>query len=147
MDTASFVGFLLSHKAIREVGLPLKEMFIYFDDTEYSLRIRRKGIMFTIQASKIVHGEQTKSFEGSAWGPSPSGWRKYYAIRNQIYTYRKYGKPRLAFYRRLFNVTCDDIRKTLRSNQAKSYNIKLSLCATFDGLRGKLGKNAHFLPE
>jgi len=146
MDTASFVGFLLSRKAIDEVGLPLKEMFIYFDDTEYSLRIREKGIMFTVPASKVVHGERAKTLGSSPWGQSPSGWKKYYAIRNQIYTYKRYGKPNLAYYRHLFRVTRDDIRKSLRSNQARSYNIRLSLCATFDGLRGKLGKNAHFRP-
>ena len=146
MDTASFVGFLLSRKAIDEVGLPLKEMFIYFDDTEYSLRIRRKGIMFTVPASKIVHGERGKALSSSPWGQSPSGWKKYYGIRNRVYTYRKYGKPSLAFYLGLLHGTYSDIRNTLRSNQDRSYNVKLSLCATFDGLRGKLGKNAHFLP-
>jgi GT2 family glycosyltransferase len=146
MDTASFVGFLLSRKAIDEVGLPLKEMFIYFDDTEYSLRIRKKGIMFTVPASKIVHGERGRALGSSPWGQSPSGWKKYYAIRNQIYTYRKHGNVSLLFYIGLFRQTRDDIRTTLRSNQARSYNIRLSLCALFDGLRGKLGKNAHFLP-
>jgi len=147
MDTASFVGFLLSRKTIDEVGLPLKEMFIYFDDTEYSLRIRKKGIMFTVPASKIVHGERGRALGSSPWGQSPSGWRKYYAIRNQIYTYRRHGKPGLLYYRGLFRATRDDIEKTLRSDQATYYNIKLSLCATFDGLRGKLGRNAHFLPD
>jgi len=146
MDTASFVGLLISHKAIEQIGLPLKEMFIYFDDTEYSLRIRKRGTMVTVPASKIVHGEQTKSLKDSPWGQSPSGWKKYYAIRNQIYTYRRYGKPSLAFYIDLFRVTRNDIRKTLRSDRDRSYNIRLSLCATFDGLRGKLGKNARFLP-
>lgn len=146
MDTASFVGLLLSRRAIQELGLPLKEMFIYFDDTEYSLRMRGRGIMFTIPASKILHGEPGKALDSSPWGPSPLGWRKYYAIRNQIYTYRKHGKPGLGYYRDLFNVTFGDIKKTLRSNQSKFYNIKLLLCATSDGLRGKLGKNAKFLP-
>ena len=147
MDTASFVGFLISHKAIEQIGLPLKEMFIYFDDTEYSLRIRKKGIMFTVPTSKIVHGEQTKSLKDSPWGQPPSGWKKYYAIRNKIYTYRKHGKPSLACYVDLLMVTSNDIRKTLCSNRNRSYNIRLSLCATFDGLRGKLGKNARFLPS
>ena len=146
MDTASFVGFLVSHKAIEQIGLPLKEMFIYFDDTEYSLRIRKKGIMFTVPASKIVHGERTKGLKSSPWGQPPSGWRKYYAIRNSIYTYRKYGKPGLSFYLRQLIETLYGIRETLRSSQAKSYNLKILLCGTFDGLRGKLGKNTNFMP-
>jgi GT2 family glycosyltransferase len=147
MDTASFVGFLLSRKAIEEVGLPLKEMFIYFDDTEYSLRIRKKGIMLTVPASRIVHGERGRALGSSPWGQPPSGWKKYYAIRNRVYTYRKHGKPSFAFYIGLFIETCVDIRNTLRSDQAKYYNIKLWLSGMFDGLRGKLGKNANFLPR
>ena len=35
----SFCGALFSRKLIQEVGYPLKEYFIWFDDTEYSLRI------------------------------------------------------------------------------------------------------------
>ncbi|MDG7041494.1 MAG: glycosyltransferase family 2 protein [Nitrososphaerota archaeon] len=146
MDTASFVGMLLSRKAIEEVGLPLKDMFIYFDDTEYSLRIRKKGIMLTVPASRIVHGEPGKVVDNSPWGWPPTGWKKYYGIRNRIYTYRKHGNPNLKFYLGLFRETYLDINNTLRSKQDRAYNIKLLLCAMFHGLRGKLGKNAHFLP-
>jgi len=145
-DTASFVGFLVSHKAIEQIGLPLKEMFIYFDDTEYSLRIRKRGTILTVPGSRIVHGEPEKASGDSPWGQSPTGWKKYYAIRNRIYTYKTYGKHSPANYMKFFRETYIDIRNAMRSNQPKSYNIRVSLCATFDGLRGKLGKNTHFLP-
>ncbi|OQX21573.1 MAG: hypothetical protein BWK75_02925, partial [Candidatus Altiarchaeales archaeon A3] len=59
IDTGSFVGFLLKRDAIDEVGLPKKEFFIYYDDTEYSLRIRKIGKIYTISNSKIVHNITT----------------------------------------------------------------------------------------
>lgn len=146
MDTASFVGFAVSRRAIEAIGLPLKEMFIYFDDTEYSLRIRKKGIMVTVPASKIVHGVPTKSLKNSVWGQPPSGWKKYYAIRNSIYAYKKHGEPGFTFYMRQFRETLYGAKETLGSGKARYYNLKIILSATFDGLRGKLGKNSHFLP-
>jgi hypothetical protein len=103
--------------------------------------------MLTVTTSKVLHGDPTKIIENSAWGEHPSGWKKYYCIRNRIYTYRKYGKNSFALYVSLFWMTRDDIWATLRSGQARAYNIRLSLCATFDGLLGILGKNAHFLPS
>ena len=147
MDTASFVGLLLSRQTIEDIGLPLKEMFIYYDDTEYSLRIRRRGIMATVPASKIVHGEPKRSLQNSAGGQSPTGWRKYYVIRNSIYTYMKYGKPSIAFYMRLFRELLNGIIGALRSGTDKSYSLKINLYGVFDGLRGKLGKNHNFLPS
>ena len=43
IDHCSFVGFLLKSKYVPLVGLPKKEMFLHFDDVEYSFRIRQYG--------------------------------------------------------------------------------------------------------
>ena len=147
MDTASFIGFLISHKAIKQIGLPLKEMFIYFDDTEYSLRIRKRGIMVTIPASKIVHGEPGKALSDSPWWPPPYGWKRYYATRNRIYTYKRHCKSILAFYMFLPMMTLFDIRDTLILRRSRFRSLKAILFGTIDGLLNKLGKNSVFLPD
>jgi GT2 family glycosyltransferase len=43
MDTASFVGFLVSAKAARQVDWPEAEFFMAYDDTDYSLHLRKAG--------------------------------------------------------------------------------------------------------
>jgi rhamnopyranosyl-N-acetylglucosaminyl-diphospho-decaprenol beta-1,3/1,4-galactofuranosyltransferase len=146
MDTASFVGLLISRKAIRELGLPIKHFFLYWDDTEYSLRIRKRGIMLTVPCSKVVHGNGRLGSGQSTSRQQPLDWRWYYAIRNRIYVYKKHGDAGLVLYKWLFEKTYRDIKETLLFRHFKSRSMKIILCGVLDGLRGKLGKNTHFLP-
>ena len=147
MDTSSFVGFLIGRKAIEEVGFPLKDLFIYFDDTEYSLRIRKRGIMFTVPASKVVHGEGVDYSTKSITKKPPLEWSKYYLIRNNIYTYMEHGRPGLAFYMKLLMRTLKGIVGALLFRRSKIKSVKLILRGTLDGLQGKVGKNIDFLPD
>ena len=147
VDTASFVGFLVSRKAIDEVGLPLKDFFVYYDDTEYSLRIRKRGTIVTVPGSKIIHGEGGEGSDKSTQRLEPLDWKRYYAIRNRIYMYKKHGHPGFAFYKRVLGHTYSAIRGTLWLRHSKFQNIKMILCGVVDGLRGKLGKNTRFLPD
>ena len=95
VDTISWNGALVSRRAVRDVGLPLADLFIYFEDCEYSLRMRQKGIILTVPAAKVVH--PTHSFDPGTGKPvkllRPSGWSQYYVTRNRIYVYRKYARP------------------------------------------------------
>lgn len=148
MDSASFVGFLISRKAIREVGLPLKDLFIHYDDTEYSLRIRKRGIMVTVPGSKVVHGEVGGGSEKSMWRQQPLDWKRYYSIRNRIYMLKKYGEPGLVFYMNILRmIFWDIIVEALLFHHFKFRSIKILLCGIIDGFRGKLGKNVAFTPD
>lgn len=91
IDTGSFVGFLVRRETIEKVGLPRKEFFIYWDDVEYSLRIRKVGRIITIPGSKIVHKPPVRS--------RAMTWRKlYYFHRNRVYTCRLHDSPDASFY-------------------------------------------------
>jgi len=147
MDTASFVGFLISRKAIEELGLPLKDFFIYWDDTEYSLRMRKKGVMFTVPGSKVIHGEVGGESDKLDPLRPTLDWKRYYAIRNRIYMCKKHGEPGLTFYYNLLILINRLRRETLSFRPSKFWSIKVLLCGVLDGLRGKLGKNGNFTPE
>ena len=147
MDTASFVGLLIRREAIEKVGLPLKHFFIRFDDTEYSLRVRGKGIMLTVPDSRVVHDERGAGSDKSTPRRQPFDWRDYYGFRNRIYIYKKYGRSGLRFYRRLFRETLLGIGVTLFFRRSKFQSTKILLRGTLDGLQGKLGKNIDFLPD
>ena len=153
VDTTGWVGALVSRRAVKDVGLPLKDLFIYFDDCEYSLRMRRKGIILTVPASKVFHssgpldpgtGKPTKWLR-------PSGWKQYYVTRNHIYTYRKYARPGLFFDRLPFYIMVGlglayGVLQSLLFREYKFQSLRIRLWGTLDGLRGKLGKNNNFLP-
>jgi GT2 family glycosyltransferase len=60
--TLTFVSFLVSVELVRKVGLPLKELFIWGDDTEYSCRLARLTKLYQVGKSKTKH---LKSGDGS----------------------------------------------------------------------------------
>lgn len=95
IDEGSFVGFLLRADAARDVGLPVSEFFIAYDDTEYSLRLRRRGWKIMLAPDCAVeHLRNT----GNRLRNSAYGMKHYYSLRNQIATLSEYaqgGKWRL----------------------------------------------------
>jgi GT2 family glycosyltransferase len=88
IDIISFVGTLIRRDVIQEVGLPAKEYFISFDDTEYSLRVREKlWTILNVSESVILHKVQApaQSTRRIALG------RKYYfESRNYIDMLRRH---------------------------------------------------------
>lgn len=56
VECATFVSILVPQKAIKAIGYPWKEFFIWGDDTEYTLRISRNfGIGYIIGKSQVIH--------------------------------------------------------------------------------------------
>ena len=105
IEGAGFLAVMMRREAIGSVGLPLTELFIYWDDLEYTYRISRRFKMFLVPSSKVVHwrglGTPSKrKFLGyakqGAGIPFTQLWRLYYFIRNEIYVRTKYAKPWLA---------------------------------------------------
>jgi len=145
-DTASFVGLLVSRKAIKEVGLPIAEFFIYNDDVEYSLRIREKGIILTVPSSRIIHLQNWEDSKKSQLRQSALSWKDYYAIRNSFYVRLKYGKPGPKYYANVLLLTVFSILTILIFRRSRYESIKVVVRGTLDGLHGKLGRNRDFLP-
>lgn len=137
VDTSSFVGMLIRRAAIDHIGLPLKELFIYYDDTEYSLRIRfNGGKIIVVSNSKVVH--KSVAHSGNRWAPLT--WKHYYAHRNMLFVYRKYGQARWRLYVR-------DLLSTLRMQAGVILFRHQKFSSTYilwrsllDGVKGRLGR-------
>lgn len=52
---ATFVSVLLPIDNIKSLGLPIKEFFIWGDDTEYTLRLSKKHPSYLVSNSIVVH--------------------------------------------------------------------------------------------
>lgn len=78
----SFVGVLLRTNTVRKIGLPFREYFIFFDDTEYSLRLSRLGRIYVIPKSVVFHELPRRTKED--WKVT---WRLFFIIRNPIHMY------------------------------------------------------------
>jgi len=84
----TFVGFGVSAKVVKKIGLPNADFFIYADDYEYSLRARKNGFrMVKVYSSLIEHKDwirQKRLFRFPFSKPSIPPWKVYYIFRNTI---------------------------------------------------------------
>lgn len=88
---ATFVSFFIKRDIVQEIGLPIKEFFIWGDDVEYTNRISKKYNCFIVGKSQVLH--DTKNNEGSNIARDEvSRLNRYkFAYRNEMYIARKNG--------------------------------------------------------
>ncbi|KVN81193.1 glycosyl transferase family 2 [Burkholderia ubonensis] len=88
IDTGSFVGFMLRRSAALEVGVPDASFFLAYDDTEYSLRLKRAGWTIWLAPSAVVDHKRPA---GGRLRNGPYSLKHYYNLRNQLAVFRVYG--------------------------------------------------------
>lgn len=88
---ATFVSFFTKREIIRDVGLPIKEYFIWSDDLEYSRRISRKYPCYYVPGSRVLHDMAKNEKVGIESESDDRLWRYYYLYRNEVYLYRREG--------------------------------------------------------
>lgn len=86
-DIASFCGMVVDIGLIREIGLPHAEYFIWFDDTEYSLRVRWHSRFLVVTDAVLDHQSEADIRNY----PRRYDWKEYYAIRNRILMVKEHG--------------------------------------------------------
>jgi rhamnopyranosyl-N-acetylglucosaminyl-diphospho-decaprenol beta-1,3/1,4-galactofuranosyltransferase len=129
-------GVLLSKKLVLHVGLPIKELFYWVEDTEY-LQNRLIRVysykLFRCKTAVVEHFHQRNV-------QIPS-WHYYYKVRNTLF-YRIYiqknnlrGRIRKTSYLFLYV-----FYKILTKEDNKLVKIKLVILGVYHGIAGKLGK-------
>lgn len=84
--SCSFVSVLVSTAAIRKVGLPVKEFFIWCDDIEFTSRITRAGYTgYYVQDSIVCHKTPENYYPSVDQAPAHAAERFYYQARNACY--------------------------------------------------------------
>ncbi|MCI8267448.1 MAG: glycosyltransferase [Lachnospiraceae bacterium] len=86
-EIASFCGMLVNIALIKQIGLPHAEYFIWHDDAEYSMRIRKYSKFLVVTDAILNH----KTKPVSKTGKRRYDWREYYAVRNRILMVREHG--------------------------------------------------------
>ncbi len=86
---SSFVGFFVRCDLVRhQLGLPKAELFVYRDDSLYTLALARGGkkLLFAPNV-RFVHDCSTPSAGRRVYDPL---WKAYYIIRNDILFFRTF---------------------------------------------------------
>jgi len=86
-DIASFCGMVVNLSLVRQIGLPHVEYFIWYDDTEYSLRIHHYSCFLVVPQAVLTH----KITQLEKTYPRRYDWKEYYAVRNRLLMVREHG--------------------------------------------------------
>jgi len=129
----SFVGSLIRRDTAEKAGLPREDYFIFYDDTEYSLRIGQFGKIMCISNAVIIHD----SLENNI---ASYNWKNFYMFRNKMYTYLHYFTKMqclVEFIKEVYMIF-------------KYYSMPATLIqfhrAIRDAISGRLGKDDRYLP-
>lgn len=91
IEGMAFEGPLISRSVIEKIGFPNKDLFIFFDDSDYSYRATIAGfdVMYCKEA---ILNKELFPFRPLGKGEYRNNWKLLYDIRNTSYFCKKYGK-------------------------------------------------------
>ena len=148
-DRTSFCGSMFSRELVEKIGYPLKEYFLWFDDTEYSIRVRQHTEIVVRTGASLQHGDPDQPDQRAS-----VDWRYYYGTRNHLDMLRRHKMiPQyIAFdlearlivllrYLRIARYRKDDDKRIQNETEALIFRAGRK-----DAKGRKLGKNPSFLP-
>jgi GT2 family glycosyltransferase len=106
VDYSSFTGMLVRGDVARAVDPPRADFFIWGDDVEYSVRLRKVGAIRLVPESRVLHKApmgDTATRRSRFWNrvlgvrygsaPLEEFWKNLQAIRNFTWTRYRHGDP------------------------------------------------------
>lgn len=134
----TFNGTLLSTAAMAAVGPVREDFFVGQEDRELAWRLTSAGYVIVKDPdAHVVHANR-----GARFRTRPSVLRSYYSNRNEAYLIVHLRNERMGRVRVLAR-TIGSVGHILLREQPKSDRARARLRATFDGLRGDLGKKQY----
>lgn len=88
---ASFVSLFVPARIIKELGLPIKDFFIWSDDWEFTRRISRKYPCYLVGKSVVTHKSKSNGVGNIALDSEEKISRYRLAYRNDVVFYRREG--------------------------------------------------------
>ena len=130
---ASFVSLFIKTDIVRELGLPIKEFFIWTDDWEFTRRISRKYPCYLVTGSEVVH-KSNLNIKADVSSDTPDRLDRFrYLYRNDVYLYRREGLR--GFTYECVRLTFHCVRVLLKSEDHKLKRIQKIVTGTLEGLR------------
>jgi rhamnopyranosyl-N-acetylglucosaminyl-diphospho-decaprenol beta-1,3/1,4-galactofuranosyltransferase len=143
VEHVSLVGPLVRSDAARRTAPPRREFFIWFDDLEWTSRLRRLGDLWLIPSSRMVHRDERPLPDASPAAlvrdllrgeERPRMWKRAYGLRNIIWTGRRDGWFTPA---RALAFSAVAALRSLLSGPPRLRALRLTLLYAHDGWRGR----------
>lgn len=136
LDVISYVGIIIHKPHLKRAGLTSKDFFIWFDDTEHSVRLGKTGKMYCVPAIRIHHDMPPQN--------NSLNWKVYYGRRNRLLTI-KWNFPAKCYRFELLRLTKWAFADLLHKGERRIHG-KLLLCAVKDALFEKQGLHSLYRP-
>lgn len=132
---ASFVSLFIPTRIVKELGLPIKEFFIWTDDWEFTRRISRKYKCYAVADSVVVHKSKSNIGANIVTESEDRLDRFDYLYRNDVYLYCREGLK--GFCYEAVRLTGHSLRVLLRSENNKGKRLGKIWRGTIKGLSFK----------
>jgi rhamnosyltransferase len=138
-------GSLINRSVFQDVGLFNEELFLYYVDDDFCLRLRKEGYKISrVRRAILLHAEGRRELKRLLWKSVPfnnyGAIANYYVFRNGIFILKKHmlfdGSYAMII---MFRMTADLVKIVLFSDD-KLNNIKQSLTGLVHGIIGKYGR-------
>lgn len=130
VNAASFVSLLVSREAIKEVGLPIKEFFIWGDDFEFTTRVSKEFECYMVLNSIVYHYMNSNNGVDIINTEPNRLARYFYEFRNKFYINKRNGiKGSLSYFKYVLKTI---FRVVIKNNDYKIKKISIiikGLCA------------------
>ncbi|WP_243612419.1 glycosyltransferase [Shimia aestuarii] len=132
---SSFVGLFLTRTAVRTIGLPDPDLFLYMEDGLYTLALTRAGLRLGFAPKlRFTHDCQTLATRTSGFRPV---WKAYYYHRNLLIFYRRAMGP-LVWPTLAYLIPRWLMKTRDQKGEARAF-LRYLARAIRDGLRGRTG--------
>lgn len=134
-------GSLIKTNIFEKFGFFNEDLFIYYVDVEFSMRLKRKNLkIFQCNNAVLYHEEgkkvKKKLFFKVYYYDNYSGDAVYYIARNSIYMIKNYRENKKSYIRRLKS----DFKNILIFDDKPFVKLKYYFHGILDGLRNKYGR-------
>lgn len=146
-DTVPYGGLLISSSAIKKIGLPNRNFYLYNDDNEYTYRLKKNGITILCDTDSRIHDLESSWYRKEkmpmfkTFFETDSVTRGMYTIRNRVYFEMNNIVSNKTIY--YFNINMYLIfvfLKYMPKNKRGLKRFSLILKMVRAGINGELGK-------
>ncbi len=135
LNCFSYVGTIINKAKLAEIGLTMKDYFIWWDDTEHSLRLSKIGKIICVPAIRIHHDVPV--------GSSQFTWKNFYGYRNGADMYRRHFSKACYQAFRYRSIIISYLLDLIGVRKAGNKAVR---CAMRDVEAGRLGIHERYKP-
>ena len=139
-----FEGPLIKREVVDRIGYPNKDLFIFYDDTDYSYRTVLAGFRVVYVPEARMQKELFFAHDNCMARSRKKKWKHLYQVRNAAYFNHCYGKNRFVRYVRAFQNMSGYLLLAFFSapfvNAYRWSDLPRFWKMYWDGIHGRLGK-------